>query len=99
MTQLPNPILSGDFRIPFNRIRAEHVEPGIIKALQEAQADIDQITSDTSEPTWDNTVGCLELVGGRLSERIAPPTHLVSCLLYTSPSPRDATLSRMPSSA
>ena len=25
--------------------------------------------------------------------------HVVSCLLYTSPSPRDATLSRMPSSA
>ena len=25
--------------------------------------------------------------------------RLVSCLLYTSPSPRDATLSRMPSSA
>ena len=25
--------------------------------------------------------------------------HLVVCLLYTSPSPRDATLSRMPSSA
>ena len=27
------------------------------------------------------------------------PQHLTSCLLYTSPSPRDATLSRMPSSA
>ena len=26
-------------------------------------------------------------------------THLGGCLLYTSPSPRDATLSRMPSSA
>ena len=26
-------------------------------------------------------------------------THLMDCLLYTSPSPRDATLSRMPSSA
>ena len=25
--------------------------------------------------------------------------HLMGCLLYTSPSPRDATLSRMPSSA
>ena len=25
--------------------------------------------------------------------------HIMSCLLYTSPSPRDATLSRMPSSA
>ena len=28
-----------------------------------------------------------------------PPTRPISCLLYTSPSPRDATLSRMPSSA
>ena len=27
------------------------------------------------------------------------PVHFVICLLYTSPSPRDATLSRMPSSA
>ena len=27
------------------------------------------------------------------------PEHLQCCLLYTSPSPRDATLSRMPSSA
>ena len=27
------------------------------------------------------------------------PRDLKSCLLYTSPSPRDATLSRMPSSA
>ena len=26
-------------------------------------------------------------------------TNLIGCLLYTSPSPRDATLSRMPSSA
>ncbi|MDE0730374.1 MAG: M3 family metallopeptidase, partial [Longimicrobiales bacterium] len=78
MTQAANPLLSGGFRIPFNRIRAEHVESGIMQALQEAQADIDQLTSDTSEPTWDNTIGYLELIGGRLSERIAPSTHLVS---------------------
>ena len=29
----------------------------------------------------------------------SPPKEGVGCLLYTSPSPRDATLSRMPSSA
>ena len=29
----------------------------------------------------------------------AEPGQAVTCLLYTSPSPRDATLSRMPSSA
>ena len=31
--------------------------------------------------------------------RIAEAAKRISCLLYTSPSPRDATLSRMPSSA
>ena len=30
---------------------------------------------------------------------IHPPTQEEACLLYTSPSPRDATLTRMPSSA
>ena len=37
-----------------------------------------------------------------LSGRFGPPDELAKqylCLLYTSPSPRDATLSRMPSSA
>ena len=32
-------------------------------------------------------------------DRTIGVTHAGSCLLYTSPSPRDATLSRMPSSA
>ena len=39
----------------------------------------------------------------RLRERGTKRVHVftgsISCLLYTSPSPRDATLSRMPSSA
>src|SRR5665647_208613 len=34
-----------------------------------------------------------------VDERCVPPTHPESCLLYTSPSPRDGLLSRMPSSA
>ena len=36
-------------------------------------------------------------VRGKIHPQPKPP--LKSCLLYTSPSPRDATLSRMPSSA
>ena len=32
-------------------------------------------------------------------KKISDLDHLLNCLLYTSPSPRDATLSRMPSSA
>ena len=37
-------------------------------------------------------------VGSLVSEKAVPAMH-GTCLLYTSPSPRDATLSRMPSSA
>ena len=37
--------------------------------------------------------------GGTKTMRAQEGSSLVVCLLYTSPSPRDATLSRMPSSA
>ena len=51
--------------------------------------------------------GLLRIFGGQViaqsfiaaNHTVADDTHLHSCLLYTSPSPRDATLSRMPSSA
>ena len=39
------------------------------------------------------------LLQNRLNRRNKKVSRLFSCLLYTSPSPRDATLSRMPSSA
>ena len=78
MKQAPNPLLSGDFRIPFHRIRAEHIEPGIMQALQEAQIEVDTLTADSSPPTWENTIGHLEAIGSRLSEQIAPSSHLVS---------------------
>ena len=48
---------------------------------------------------------CVELMcwpQGKAERRYAGVTHVDAaalCLLYTSPSPRDATLSRMPSSA
>ena len=45
----------------------------------------------------------IDLVVGALlhdvADAFAPENHSDACLLYTSPSPRDATLSRMPSSA
>ena len=41
----------------------------------------------------------LDEASHKLKEQKVIITNLISCLLYTSPSPRDATLSRMPSSA
>mgnify|MGYP003310762969 CR=1 FL=1 len=50
-----------------------------------------------SEETTDQSIG-----GGlevHTTTTVEEVTESVTCLLYTSPSPRDATLSRMPSSA
>ena len=44
-----------------------------------------------------NVVGRVQLVRNLLGSILTSQTN--PCLLYTSPSPRDATLSRMPSSA
>ena len=41
----------------------------------------------------------LEILPGGDETEIGEKVHNYTCLLYTSPSPRDATLSRMPSSA
>ena len=58
---------------------------------------------DVSEQSLENAVSNLtirQLVDGLVpSWSIKPEDSFLGCLLYTSPSPRDATLSRMPSSA
>ena len=56
-------------------------------------ADAKEVALDTLVPTKEHrqaTEGILQLM---------QQYHYKPCLLYTSPSPRDATLSRMPSSA
>ena len=62
----------------------------------------------TAEPSRKKLPDNIVLVGEDLSaasfasvpiEKIIAITSVKGCLLYTSPSPRDATLSRMPSSA
>ncbi len=78
MSDPSNPLLSDDYRIPFHRIRAEHVEPGIGRALAEAQADVDDLAAETASPTWENTIDRLDQATDRLGRRIAPVSHLVA---------------------
>ena len=51
--------------------------------------DVDLVRSATTQTGGNNMKATVTITGGGVS----------NCLLYTSPSPRDATLSRMPSSA
>ena len=59
------------------------------------QTDSPVIVNVINSETLDNVQAC------NLSEglKFQPGLRVETCLLYTSPSPRDATLSRMPSSA
>ena len=78
MNSETNPLLTGDFRIPFHQIEAAHVEPGIRQALEEAQGEIDATAADPSPPTWDNTIGRLDRAVERLTECIEPVGHLIA---------------------
>ena len=57
------------------------------------------IFNEMVDGDWGRLSGSVENLLTFFSESLWPPDWSVICLLYTSPSPRDATLSRMPSSA
>ena len=78
MTTESNPLLTGAFRVPFHLIEAEHVEPGIRRALAEAQAEIDRVCADEAPASWENTIGRLDAAVETLSERVAPASHLMA---------------------
>ena len=64
---------------------------------------VDGITGDTTlDGGWSRFGACSKACGGGTQSRTCSdpaPANGGNCLLYTSPSPRDRTRSRMPSSA
>lgn len=73
-----NPLLSEDFRIPFHRIGAEHVEPGVREALRRGREAIEAIAGDDAPRTWENTLQRLDDTTRWVSERIKPASHLLA---------------------
>ena len=59
--------------------------------------DADGVLNDIDNFMFSAFDALIKISVKRLGTEEASPVH--TCLLYTSPSPRDATLSRMPSSA
>ena len=68
---MKNPLLS-DFHtpfdtVPFSQIENEHFQPAIEAAIRQAKDEIDLISSNPDEPTFENTLEALEFSGERLS--------------------------------
>ena len=73
-TTMTNPLLS-DSKLPygapeFDKIKNEHYIPAFTEAIKEGKAEIDAITSNEEEPTFENTIIALEHAGGKL-EKVA----------------------------
>ena len=73
-----NPLLSVTFHIPFDQVRAEHVEPGVRELLKQAQAHIDAIAADESTRTFENTMLALENSTETLDYALSVVRHLES---------------------
>jgi len=67
---MDNPLLQ-DFNTPFNtapfsKIKEDHFKPAIIKAIEEAREEIDQIAQNKEEATFKNTLEALDFSGQKL---------------------------------
>ncbi len=78
--QHDNPLLAarraGD--LPFDRIRAEHVEPAIAALVEQARQRLDALANDDGPRTFDRTLLTLEAIGQPLSEAMGIAAHLES---------------------
>src|SRR5579883_2279600 len=83
-----NPLLCVSFIIPFDRIQASHVEPGIRELIRQSQEKIDAIAADDSPRTFENTMLALEKATENLDYAMAVVRHLES--VNTSPELRAA---------
>ncbi len=77
-----NPLLSIDYRIPFDQIRAEHVEPAVAELLGQAQGRVDAIAGSVEPRTFANTMLALEDSSLGLEYAMAVVRHLESVATY-----------------
>jgi oligopeptidase A len=83
-----NPLLDIDFLIPFNRVRAEQVEPAVNQLLAQAQGRLEAIAQQKGPRTFENTMRPLDQMTERLDVAMSVVKHLEN--VVTSPELRAA---------
>ena len=81
-------------KIEFDILDALTIDPNVVRSR-------DSLLEHVWGPNWVGDTHVIDVHLANLRKKIDANgvKHIKTCLLYTSPSPRDATLSRMPSSA
>ena len=70
------------FRIPFDRIRAGHVEPAVAELLAQARARLNAIAAEPGPRTYRNTMGALDRFTEPLDYAMSVVGHLESVATY-----------------
>jgi oligopeptidase A len=82
MRFVDNPLLEIQFRIPFDQIRAEHVEPAVDQLIAEARARQRELADFTGPYSFENTLGALEKLTETLDWATALVRHLEGVATY-----------------
>ena len=77
MSENDNPLLDLSFPIPFQRMRAEHVVPGIRSLLDEARARVEELGGREGPPTWDSVLAPFDQLIERVGRATTPIQHLL----------------------
>jgi oligopeptidase A len=81
-TSETNPLLTVQFRIPFDRIRAEHVQPAATELLAGARARLAALAAPDGERTFANTMRALDTLTEPLDWAMGVVRHLESVATY-----------------
>jgi oligopeptidase A len=74
----PNPLLDRGFPIPFHRIRADHVVPGVRTLLRNAGEAVEALAAGTDAPSWEGTIGRFDALTERVRRGTGPVQHLLA---------------------
>ena len=82
MSDDSNPLLTPRFRIPFDRIRAEHVERAMSQLLTDAKARLEALAGSEEAPGFQNTMHELDNLTEPLEYAMGVVRHLESVATY-----------------
>jgi oligopeptidase A len=78
----PNPLLTPEFRVPFDRIRAEHVAPATEELLRQARQRVEEIAGAGGTRGFANTLRALDDLAEPLEYAIGVVRHLEAVATY-----------------
>ncbi len=77
-----NPLLSIQYLIPFDQVKAEHVEGAVETLLADARLRLESIAGESAPRTWENTMAALDHMTERLDYAMGIVRHLESVATY-----------------